>query len=122
MSTLQIDLVVLLLAIFGLGFTAWLFRRFAIQSWYEKRLPWLFPKDAAVAMEALGPCRHILLVFMVILGGFAISTDLGWIMDAPSLSMDPLIRYSIAAGVAVFSLYTSRKNAARRAESRGERT
>ena len=121
-SRLQINLAVLLMALVGLVFTAWLFRRFDTQSWYEKRLPWLFPKDLVVAAETMArehPYRHMFLIFMFILGGFAISTDLGWIMGAPSLSMDPLIRYSIAAGVAVFSLYASRKNATRRAQARG---
>ena len=119
-STLQINLFVLLMALVGLVFTAWLFRRFDTQSWYEKRLPWLFPKDLAVAAETMAqehPYRHTILIFIVLLGGFAIVNDIGCTLGTPCL--DPLIRYSIAAGVAVFSLYTNRANATRRAQARG---
>ncbi len=121
-STLQINLFVLLMALVGLVFTAWLWRRFPRQSWYEKHLPWLFPKNLSVAAETMAqehPYRHLFLIFIVMLGGFAIVNDIRWIMGAPSLSMDPLIRYGVAAFVALFSLYASRKNATRRAESRG---
>ncbi len=120
-STLQIDLIVLLMALVGLVFAAWLSRRFDTQSWYEKRLPWLFPKDVVVAAETMAqehPYRHTFLIFIVLLGGFAIVNDIGCTLGTPCL--DPLIRYSIAASAAVFSLYTSRKNATRRAESRGD--
>ena len=119
-STLQIDLIVLLMALVGLVFAAWLWRRFPRQSWYEKHLPWLFPKNLSVAAETMAqehPYRHMFLVFMVMLGGFAIANDLGCTLGASCF--DPLIRYGVAGGVAVFSLYTSRKNAARRAQARG---
>ena len=120
-SPLQIDLFVLLMALVGLVFTAWLYGRFPRQSWYEKRLPWLFPKDVVVAAETMAqahPYRHTFLIFIVMLGGFAIVNDLGCTRGAPCL--DPLIRYCVAAFVAVFSLYTSRVSAARRAQARGD--
>ncbi len=122
-SRLQIDLMALLMALVGLVFTAWLWRRFPRESWYEKHLSWLVPNDVVVAAETMAqehPYRHVFLIFIAMLGVFAISTDLGWIMGAPSLSMDPLIRYSISVFIAVFSLYTSRTSAGRRAKSRGD--
>ena len=120
-STFQINLAVLLMALVSLIFTAWLWGRFPRQSWYEKRLPWLFPRDVAVAAETMAqahPYRHTFLMFIVMLGGFAIVNDLGCTRGAPCL--DPLIRYGVAAFVAVFSLYTSRVSAARRAQARGD--
>ena len=120
-STLQINLAVMLMALVGLVFTAWLYGRFPRQSWYETRLPWLFPKNLAVAAETQArahPYRHLFLMFVVMLGGFAIVNDLGCPGGAPCL--DPLVRYGVAAGVAAFSLYTNRKSAARRAQARGD--
>ena len=122
-STFQINLAVLLTTLVVLVFTAWRHGRFPTQFWSEKRVPWLFPKDLAVAAETMAqahPYRHMFLMFIVMLGAFSIVTDLWWILDAPGLSMDPLIRYGVAAGVAVFSLYTNRKSAALRAQARGD--
>ena len=70
-STLQIELFVLVMALVGLAFSAWLLRRFPLQFWYEKRLPWLFPKDMVVAAEKMAqehPYRHMFLVFIGLLG------------------------------------------------------
>ena len=71
-ASLQIDLFVLLLAAGGMLLTVWLNRRFPMQSWFENRVAWLFPKDLGITMETLAAC------------------------------------------IAVFSLYTSRMNARRR--------
>ncbi len=119
-STLQIDLFVLVMALVGLVFSAWLLRRYPLQFWYEKRLLWLFPKDVVVAAETMAqehPYRHMVLMFIVMVGAFAIVIDIGSTLGTPSLG--PLVRYGVAAGVAVFSLYANRASAARRAQVRG---
>ena len=119
-SEFQINLAVLLMALVGLVFSAWLLRRYPLQFWYEKRLPWLFPKDMVVAAETMAqehPYRHMFLIFIVMLGGFAIVIDIGSTLGTPSLG--PLVRYGVAAGVAVYSLYANRASATRRAQARG---
>ncbi len=113
-SRLQIDLIVLLMALVGLVFAAWLFRRFPTQFWYEKHLPWLFPKDVVVAAETMAqehPYRHMFLIFIGLLGLFAINNDIESTLGTPSLG--PLVRYGVAAGVAVYSLYANRASATR---------
>ena len=119
-SSRQIDLAVLLMALVGLVFTAWLYRRFPRQFWYEKRLPWLFPKNLLVVWETMTqehPFRYTFVTFLSMLGLFAIANDIGCTLAYSCLG--PLIRYVVAAGIAVFSLYTHRANAARRAQDRG---
>ena len=59
-------------------------------------------------------CRDM---FIVMVGAFAIVIDIGSTLGTPSLG--PLVRYGVAAGVAVFSLYANRASAARRAQVRG---
>ncbi len=119
-SSLQINLFVLLMALVGLVFTAWLFRRFDTQSWYEKRLSWLFPKDVVVVWETMAqdhPYRYLFLMFIVGLGAFAIVDDIWCTLG--TFCVDSLFGYGFAAFLAVFALYTNRANATRRAQARG---
>ncbi len=119
-ASLEIDLVVLLLVVGAMLLTVWLFRRFPMQSWFENRLAWLFPRDLVIAMETLAqahPYRHMSFTFFGLLGVFTLFTDLKLVPGVSSLS--PLVRYGTAACIAVFSLYTSRMNARRRAAQEG---
>ena len=115
-SPLEIDLVVLLLVVGAMLLTVWLNRRFPMQSWFENRLAWLFPRDLVIAIETLAqrhPYRYMSLMFFASLGGITLVTDLYLVLGVSCLSS--LVRYGASACIAVFSLYTSRMNARRRA-------
>ena len=116
-SPLQIDVFVLSFVVGTLVLTVWLFRRFPMQSWYENRLPWLFPKNFVIAMETLAqqyPCQYLFTMFFSLLGAFSLILDLKSVFGY-SIYLSPLLRYSVSACVALFSLYTHRINARRRA-------
>ncbi len=114
METLPIvdQAAVLLILIAIIAATAWLFRRFPIQSWFKRRLPWLSYEDTARNWEAIActrPFNYLSMMVLIMLGIFVVLEDLGL------TPLAPILRYGTAILLAAVVLYAARRSAAQRA-------
>ncbi len=111
-STTLVEVTVLLIVVAIMAVTAWLFERFPLHRWSERRLPWLFPEGMVRNMEAIAcarPYNYLGMMFFMMMGIIAVFDDLG------ISALGPILRYGVAVLVAVYGLHTSRRSAAQRA-------